>query len=552
MTQASLVASNTIGAAPFAVHFDAAGTVDTTVGDTFRELRYDFNFGDSLSGVWATSGASKNTESGGPLAAHVYDTPGVYTVTLQVGDDTKEQIITVLDPDNTWAWGDTVCLSTGTDFTGAPLGATLISNITAWPSFESGKRYMLRGGDDFTSLGGIITSQVHGMRIDSFGSGNKPIVTTLQVQAVWGGYPDIAPSDWSSNVQVIGLSAFSISHNITGSDILFYQNTINSGLQNSGIWFSHGIDHYKGINKYPNSLVMPKNLFMVENTSTVGALGDNVGQGQMIWMGNEISHTKTHNVRLWHSYKTVFSHNKLGGYAGVNPRTNLKMHSAGFDDVLVDTVLPPSYRPYTQYVVISNNVLNGASSTSVWITLAVKPQDTIEQEGVQDIIMERNAHINGIGGTGAGAFAGRNITTRGETSLNGVGQPLVGYHQESLPVAWQGPYFIDVPMPPAPDGSATPPVECPEGFELVGGECVEIPPIEPPIDPPVDPCICVDGEKGDKGDTGAQGIQGVQGMQGVQGIQGLHGVDGAAAADDPEVQEMLAFYNYIKDYFTPT
>lgn len=122
----SLVASRTSGPAPLAVHFSAIGTTSAISGvtDPLRQLLYEFNYGDSGAGVWTVTGESKNVSIGGPLGAHVFETPGVYTVrcTATRGASTgfQEVTITVQDPSVVYPGGaDYFCVAVRQLFGGA-------------------------------------------------------------------------------------------------------------------------------------------------------------------------------------------------------------------------------------------------------------------------------------------------------------------------------------------------------------------------------------------------------------------------------------------------
>ncbi|MEK7706276.1 MAG: MopE-related protein, partial [Myxococcota bacterium] len=87
----SLVAARTSGVAPLAVFFDASGTTDTAVTSRpFHELEYRWDFGDPAGGAtWAYGarpGSSSKNVALGPVAAHVFESPGTYTVALSVFD----------------------------------------------------------------------------------------------------------------------------------------------------------------------------------------------------------------------------------------------------------------------------------------------------------------------------------------------------------------------------------------------------------------------------------------------------------------------------------
>lgn len=107
--QITAAASRTGGVAPLGVFFNA--DVDSLT-QAFHLLEYTWDFGDPAGGTWADSGASKNTDKG-PVAAHVFETAGDYTVTLTVRDSTgivgtRTFLIIVDDPDDEYTGSGTV------------------------------------------------------------------------------------------------------------------------------------------------------------------------------------------------------------------------------------------------------------------------------------------------------------------------------------------------------------------------------------------------------------------------------------------------------------
>src|SRR5438309_1319360 len=123
--QISLVPARTSGVAPLAVFFDATGTTDSSeTSSPFHDLDYAWNFGDPGAGTWAYGsgnsvdscgggmggqqsycGAIWNTSKNlayGATAAHVFEAPGNYLVTLTVtgpsGPVSTQTTITVQDP----------------------------------------------------------------------------------------------------------------------------------------------------------------------------------------------------------------------------------------------------------------------------------------------------------------------------------------------------------------------------------------------------------------------------------------------------------------------
>ena len=102
------------------VFFNSGFSENTTSDNPFHDLEYSWYFGDTGNDYWAiekdsVSRRSKNTDKG-PVAAHVYENPGTYTVTLIVRDETgiisNEQLsIIVDDPDTVYSGTDTMSLN---------------------------------------------------------------------------------------------------------------------------------------------------------------------------------------------------------------------------------------------------------------------------------------------------------------------------------------------------------------------------------------------------------------------------------------------------------
>src|SRR5262249_49734254 len=130
---ASFTASRASGVAPLAVFFDAsASACDGCAGidNAWHDLSFTWDFADPGAGKWAVSGHKKSIDIG-PSAAHVFETPGKYTVKLTVTDplsgQTAEitQSIEALDPDGAFPGDKTFCYraTDSGDFSGCPAGA---------------------------------------------------------------------------------------------------------------------------------------------------------------------------------------------------------------------------------------------------------------------------------------------------------------------------------------------------------------------------------------------------------------------------------------------
>lgn len=173
--------------APQALFFDATATSCSasecgaveSANNSFRSLQYTWDFGDPGNGNWTEGAAAledgqdKNIEYG-PIAFHVYDSDGTYTVTLTVTDGTttvvKNDITVIIDvADTIFAAGDTRCYSKGTDFLGCPSGADQKSNETGdWATLVNttvntdGKHRVLFESDQTWTIGASVSINTAG------------------------------------------------------------------------------------------------------------------------------------------------------------------------------------------------------------------------------------------------------------------------------------------------------------------------------------------------------------------------------------------------------
>jgi len=173
----SIATTRTSGVAPMNVHFDATGTTASGVSRPFHHLHYRWD--------WDDSNETYSKGKTGPIAVHVFDQPGSYTVTLTVTDpltgasasDTVD--ITVTDADTVFAGTDTVCVSTSGTFTGAPSGATQVTSSdfdsVMTTHYASGKRVLFRRGETFVASAGVtLDSDTGASLIGAFGTGTSP------------------------------------------------------------------------------------------------------------------------------------------------------------------------------------------------------------------------------------------------------------------------------------------------------------------------------------------------------------------------------------------
>ena len=442
----SLVPSRTSGVAPLAVHFDATATTSATVGiDTFRQVTYAFNFGDDRGQSWAVSGKPKNSEVGGPIAAHVFDLPGTYTVTLQATDPSgavaqTSVTITVQDPAAFYSGTKTVCVSTTTDFSGCPTGATQQNSLptgTGW----NGKRVLLKRGQDFTTLGSIsIQDGNSSVQVGAFGSGAKPIVHSV---GVGDGRPNTA--SFANDVSIIDLATRGKMAQGIGHRVLFYRNDLtNPRDSSSGFYFGDEYFTYRDPYRFvpSSSFYNARELFYVENTVVGNTSTDYNAFGfgaRMAWLGNDFSTTKWHNLRIIRTYKSVLAHNRLRGISSTGGYHSLKLHAGGLT-AYADNSLTSGTTWASRYIVTSSNEFGSATDNNTW-TIALCPQNDQSAEGLEDVVAENNRFIRGSQTSVDLTVTGRRITYRGNTNASQSASVGLNGHGAALPTDWKSPYF---------------------------------------------------------------------------------------------------------------
>jgi PKD repeat protein len=451
--QAQIAASRTSGPAPLAVFFDATATTDTNSSvDPFRQLGYRFDFADSLAGTWGTTGESKNQQVGGPLAAHVFDSPGTYRVSVTARDaDGNSSVanvtITVLSPDESYSGTRTVCLSRTTDVAGCPGGAQRITGATAWPAFQSGYRYLLRRGQDFSALGnvnfGSSSAGLSDAQLGAYGSGEKPIVRDVYIQSGYSGV-----STGHNRVVVMDLNARNIFQVRVGRDVLLYRNSLLSqGMIEFAVLWGYDLERATGTWRNPENIflvenVIDRNFNTSANENPSGVTGNGV---RIALLGNTITRTAQHNVRLWQGAKVVIAHNNITGVTSESIRHALKIHSNGLDAISETISAPQLPRQRSSELVIADNNFGSSTSPVNWIT-AIGPENLESIQGTERVIFEDNAFRYGSNYFRDVTWVGRNFTDRGNTNATANRAASVGeLLNTSLPSTWVGPYFYGQP-----------------------------------------------------------------------------------------------------------
>ena len=442
-----LVVSRVSGPAPLAVHFDASGTkTDDPSVNTFGDLGYRFNFGDPASGTWAYSGKPKNEQIGGPIAAHVYATPGTYTATVDVGSidgqrESKSIQITVLSPGDVYAGTKTVCIAMTSADSGCPTGAIKRLAPTSWGTFASGTRYLLAASQDFTLLGNLSVSCSDCM-VSAYGDGAKPIVKKI----TYAPRPALPPAR-NAVIQNLGIGSLSVQF---GENFLASGNDISSKDNTTAVVFvGDTVTYYfKNPGSFdPTKIAWPKNIFISENKLDgllIASGGIYALANQIAIMGNLVQNPKTHDIRIPMGHKAFVAHNQLNNLPTATFH-QIKFHAQGIQpwvsDFVFDAVTPAS----SMSVVSSNIIGDGLGDINYW-QISVGPQNAQSIEGHQNTIVEDNEFIQNSAAPNSQqqiVITGTQVYERGNRFKNIPQKIDVGTVGESAlnPPEWKSPVF---------------------------------------------------------------------------------------------------------------
>ena len=448
---ASIQATRLSGPAPLGVLFDASGTTGGGVTYPFHDLTYSFNFGDERGLTWAISGLPKNTQSGGPIAAHVFDDPGTYTVRVRAQNsigtyDEETTTITVTDPNTHWSGASTICVSLTANYTGCPSGAV---TQTTLPTNYDGKRVLLHRGESFGIV--TLTQFVDNAFVGPYGTGVKPRVERVTI----GEVGQLTIQDFPDEITVMDLDvAGRITHMLSGSRILLYRNDLDDPVTTADnrIYIGGALGYYADNAGLPLSgYYNAREIFIVENR-ILGSMDNDAtphynfygGGSRFAMMGNEIGAAVEHTARFFGLERGFIAHNWLkGGYysaSGAAIRSNLKIHSSGLNPYADTLDVGKNYA--SSKAVIANNIFSSSQDNGSWSS-AVAPQNDTSAEGIEDFIIENNRYNRGIYTNTELVGVGRRLNARGNVRTDG-GVPEIHNltrPNATLPAEWNGPYF---------------------------------------------------------------------------------------------------------------
>lgn len=441
----SLVPSLSTGPAPLAVQFDATLTTSSSVSDTFRQVLYTFSFGDTGSGTYTTTGNSKNTESGGPLCWHVFETPGTYTVTVVANDGVSSAqttvIITVQDPNTVFSGTATICVDPAGSTGWGPIGASYTTSIPATSTW-SNKRIMLKRGSDFTSTGGLLVMQANNWQVVAGGTGAAPIIDSISIGT------DRPPADfsiWPDNCTISDLSCtngFRLGG--MGKHHLALRCSTGTSLYENDVGWSM---YYMFDDPYQ---LLPITSWQVPKYHLIADCsfpGSKTNQGYNLFVtadsnlgviGSTFGSTIYHNMRIEQAYKFFISNNTMLGDGASDTYHTLKVHGGNLTEY-AEPLTTASNLWASNYGVVQNNSFGSATCPFAWLT-AFCPENDTSVEGVENVLVLNNTYYRSQVGQIDIIYGGKRITYINNTVSGGTLTVGTG-HDAALPVEWQGPYY---------------------------------------------------------------------------------------------------------------
>ena len=478
--QLSVSASRATGVAPLYVFFDATGTVSTTTTRPFHDIEYRWNFGETSGpgiGTWnqgSRPGVSSRNAAIGPVAGHVFETPGTYTVTVADAANiaSYQCQITVQDPKVVFAGANTTCFSTSGTFTDCPAGANRVTtsnfaDVANAATPENTVRRLLMRRSETWNIGAtaVFASPGSGL-VGAFGSGAAPVIVptagfpTASSFIALSSYKTPTMKDWRFMDLKLDNSARPTSQfrgfDARGGIDQLTLLRITTNYLNSAVEFSDDLLDYLNTSTYaPNrghhvwdQLAIVDLKFMNLQPTPDGAiapLGVYTAGERLFFSGNFIDNSGqatgqiSHNARFTYLGKAAIGNNTLQ-----NPGKTehcIKLHSKRWGDTGAAGTQGIG-AGYTRWVHIADNEFVG--SYGAWpIAVGAPSSDNIEYRG-KDIILERNWQVAGPGTQSFQNLWWPDITSRNNIFDLSAAKYKVGVFVGSRDLAHAGPDRINV------------------------------------------------------------------------------------------------------------
>jgi hypothetical protein len=384
-------ANRASGVAPLAVVFDAvrgtSGVAAPPLTGSRRDYasyHYAWSFGESAAANWTHSGKSKN-EAIGYVAAHVFENPGSYRVTLNVTDPSGsvrsyEQTITVQDPEIVFANSSADAAertfyvsSAGNDANNGSLNRpvlTLARAKTLLFAANGPRRALLRRGDTFPHTGGsTITGRTGPFLLGAYGTGANPVINNPSATT------EILSLDAStSDVRIMNLDMFG---NLTGNGIRPGTDTLVFRCRLSS--FSNGVTT-SSLHGNKQGVVIAENV--IDGSDGYG-IYFNFGQNVAV-LGNHLNEVNREHLLRCYITHSLVQHNLF--QHGHTMKSQMKF-CGYFPTGSVEREVGTATEA-VEFSIISDNTFEQPDDIS-WIA-AIAPVDDTKDQRCENIIVERN------------------------------------------------------------------------------------------------------------------------------------------------------------------
>jgi len=403
-----ITAHRSTGVAPLAITFDALQTTAPVLTALpFSDIHYEWTFGDERGTFWTygtNAGSNNKNKAFGPVAAHVFETPGTFTVTLvashinnagQLSQTTTTlPNIVVTNPDTVFSGTNTICISQNSlpvaGVGGAPAGCA-VQMVSSWNAIgnlaTTYKRILLKRGDVWVGDGDISfnnATKVGQGIIGAYGTGAKPRVNMNDDASAIRF--DFGADDW--RVMDLELVGDTVTYRPNGDGILAGASNIlvlRTDIRLGRILIGGGGVAVAG--HYVVDSVIGPTTELINGGTGLREYGINQyteNSERMALLGNRYFGSGNHGCRMQGALTSVVSNNRFEGSTASGHTFTLRGRVNQADNAVWSGL-------WTESVVVSDNYIDDTRGTHT--ALRIHPQSNNYPERIRNILVERN-HVS--------------------------------------------------------------------------------------------------------------------------------------------------------------
>lgn len=383
----SVAVSRTSGLVPLGVTFDATGTTDADTTNPFRDLFYQWSFGDTASGNWSTGTNTALSKNGafGPVAAHIYESAAEYQWSMLCFDGTTAVItvgtVTASDwPDD----ANTVCVGNVLPVqgvNGVPSNATCVqsTDFDAVLATHAGanKRILFNRGDAFTSSTTGNISAAGAQMLGVYGTGAKPTVTAESLDI--DGLVNINNTA-VNDLRIVDLDLIGFGATDTGIGISYGADIDNITILRVDIDSIGAGIVGQGTSTLIDSVIQDCTVGTVYNSSGGNAFFGRLETSAIQGCDMQRTAGGEHVIRVQRAQRSFVGYNTLSG--GQTAKTSFTLRADVHSTTAEDTF----------YTTVAFNKIIGNLESQV---VQIGPSGDTEAAHLYDVIFEKNYIING-------------------------------------------------------------------------------------------------------------------------------------------------------------